>query len=307
MEKKTIIIALGGNALIQKKQKGTAEEQLANLVAPMRAVVGLLDEYRVIVTHGNGPQVGNILLQQESCSEVPKMPFALVGAETQGLIGYMIDATLRRELADAGRKDQKVIALVSPVVVDAADPAFQNPTKPVGPFYPKDKIAGLPYPLKETPHGFRRVVASPEPCEVVNAADVKMLSEAGYVVICTGGGGVPVKRVGNGFEGVDAVIDKDYASSLLARTIKADRFIIATDEPNAFINYAKPDQRALETVTVAEARQYMKEGQFPAGSMGPKMEAVVRFAEHTGNEGIITSIDNIAAALAGKAGTRVVK
>lgn len=307
MEKKTIIIALGGNALIQKKQKGTAEEQLANLVAPMRAVVGLLDEYRVIVTHGNGPQVGNILLQQESCSEVPKMPFALVGAETQGLIGYMIEATLRRELADAGRKDQKVIALVSPVVVDAADPAFQNPTKPVGPFYPKDKIAGLPYPLKETPHGFRRVVASPEPCEVVNAPDVKMLSEAGYVVICTGGGGVPVKRVGNGFEGVDAVIDKDYASSLLARTIKADRFIIATDEPNAFINYAKPDQRALETVTAAEARRYMEEGQFPAGSMGPKMEAVVRFAEHTGNEGIITSIDNIAAALAGKAGTRVVK
>ncbi len=307
MEKKTIIIALGGNALIQKKQKGTAEEQLANLTAPMRAVVDLLDEYRVIITHGNGPQVGNILLQQEACTEVPKMPFALVGAETQGLIGYMIEAVLRRELADAGRKDQKVLALVSPVVVDGDDPAFKNPTKPVGPFYPKEKIADLPYPLKETPHGFRRVVASPEPVEVVNADDVKMLSRAGYVVICTGGGGVPVKRVGNGFEGVDAVIDKDFASSLLARTIKADRFVIATDEPNACINYAKPDQRALERITTAEARKYMEEGQFPAGSMGPKIEAVVRFAESTGNEGIITSIDNIAAALAGKAGTRVVK
>ncbi len=307
MEKKTIIIALGGNALIQKKQKGTAEEQLANLAAPMRAVVDLLDDYRVIITHGNGPQVGNILLQQEACSEVPKMPFALVGAETQGLIGYMIEAVLRRELADAGRRDQKVLALVSPVVVDSNDPAFQNPTKPVGPFYPKEKIADLPYPLKETPHGFRRVVASPEPVEVVNAADVKMLSEAGYVVICTGGGGVPVKRAGNGFEGVDAVIDKDFASSLLARTIKADRFVIATDEPNAYINYAKPDQRALERITAAEARKYLEEGQFPAGSMGPKIEAVVRFAESTGNEGIITSIDNIAAALAGKAGTRVVK
>lgn len=307
MEKQTIIIALGGNALIQKKQKGTAEEQLANLVAPMRAVVGLLDRYRVIITHGNGPQVGNILLQQESCSEVPKMPFALVGAETQGLIGYMIESTLRRELADAGKKDQKVIALVSPVVVDGSDPAFQNPTKPVGPFYPKEKIADLPYPLKETPHGFRRVVASPEPTEVVNAPDVDMLSRAGYVVICTGGGGVPVKRVGNGFEGVDAVIDKDFASSLLACTIKADNFIIATDESNAFINYAKPDQRALETVTVAEMRRYLDEGQFPAGSMGPKVEAVVRFAEKTGNPGIITSIDNIASALAGTAGTRVVK
>lgn len=307
MKKETIIIALGGNALIQKNQKGTAEEQLANLVAPMRAVVGLLDKYNVIITHGNGPQVGNILLQQESCNEVPKMPFALVGAETQGLIGFMIESTLRRELGDAGRKDQDVIALISPVVVDPKDPAFQNPTKPVGPFYPKDKIAGLPYPLKETPHGFRRVVASPEPLEVVNAPDVKMLSDKGYVVICTGGGGVPVKRVGNGLEGVDAVIDKDYASSLLARTIKADRFLIATDEPNAFLDYAKPTQRPLGTVTVSEARQYMKDGQFPAGSIGPKMEAVARFAEETGNEGIITSIDNIAAALDGKAGTRVVK
>lgn len=307
MKKETIIIALGGNALIQKNQKGTAEEQLDNLVAPMRAVVGLLDKYNVIITHGNGPQVGNILLQQESCSEVPKMPFALVGAETQGLIGFMIESTLRRELGDAGRKDQKVIALVSPVVVDPNDPAFQKPTKPVGPFYPKDKIEGLPYPLKETPHGFRRVVASPEPLEIVNAPDVKMLSDDGYVVICTGGGGVPVKRVGNGLEGVDAVIDKDYASSLLARAIHADRFLIATDEPNAFLDYATPNQRPLGKLTVEEARKYMKEGQFPAGSLGPKMEAVTRFAEETGNEGIITSIDNIAAALEGKAGTRVTR
>lgn len=307
MKKETIIIALGGNALIQKNQKGTAEEQLANLVAPMKAVVDLLDKYNVIITHGNGPQVGNILLQQESCSEVPKMPFALVGAETQGLIGFMIESVLRRELADAGRKDQKVIALVSPVVVDKNDPAFQNPTKPVGPFYPKEKAAGLPYPLKETPHGFRRVVASPEPLEIVNADDVKMLSDAGYVVICTGGGGVPVKREGNSLEGVDAVIDKDYASSLLARTIKADQFLIATDEPNAFLDYAKPTQRPLETVKAEEARKYMKEGQFPAGSIGPKMEAVTRFAEDTGKAGIITSIDKISDALEGKAGTRVVR
>lgn len=307
MQKETIIIALGGNALIQKNQKGTAEEQLANLVAPMKAVVGLLDKYNVIITHGNGPQVGNILLQQESCDEVPKMPFALVGAETQGLIGFMIESTLRRELADAGRKDQKVIALISPVVVDPNDPAFQNPTKPVGPFYSKEKAQDLPYPMKETPHGFRRVVASPEPHEIVNAPDVKMLSDQGYVVICTGGGGVPVKRVGNALEGVDAVIDKDYASSLLARTIHADRFLIATDEPNAFLNYTKPDQKALGKLTPGEARKYMKEGQFPAGSIGPKMEAVTRFAEETGNEGIITSIDNIEAALEGKAGTRVAK
>lgn len=307
MEKETIIIALGGNALIQKNQKGTAEEQLENLVAPMRAVVGLLDKYNVIITHGNGPQVGNILLQQESCTAVPKMPFALVGAETQGLIGFMIESVLRRELADAGRGDQKVAALVSPVVVDPEDPAFKKPTKPVGPFYPRDKIADLPYPLKETPHGYRRVVASPEPLEVVNAPDVKMLSDAGYVVICTGGGGVPVKRVGNALEGVDAVIDKDYASSLLARAIKADRFLIATDEANAFLDYATPNQRPLGELTTTEARKYMEEGQFPAGSLGPKMEAVTRFAEETGREGIITSIDKISAALEGKAGTRVVR
>lgn len=305
--KKTIIIALGGNALIQKKQKGTAEEQLANILAPMKAVEGLLDEYRVIITHGNGPQVGNILLQQAACDEVPPMPFAVVGAQTQGQIGFMIESTLRKVLKDAGRKDQRVIALVSPVVVDGDDPGFKNPTKPVGPFYTKEQAAKVPYQLKETPHGFRRVVASPEPTEVLNAEDVQLLSAAGYVVICTGGGGVPVKRVGNGFEGVDAVIDKDSASSLLARTINADAFIIATDEPQVCINYAKPDQRSLSQMTTTEAHKYMAEGQFPAGSMGPKVAAVLRFAEETGRPGIITSIDTIAAALAGKGGTQIVR
>ena len=307
MKKKTILIALGGNALIQKKQKGTAEEQFNNLVAPMEAVVGLLKQgYNVIVSHGNGPQVGNILLQQASCDEVPPMPFAVVGAQTQGQIGFMIEATLRKALAEAGMNN-RVITLLSQVVVDGNDPGFKNPTKPVGPFYTKEKAATLPYLMKETPHGFRRVVASPDPLEIMNAPDVKMLSEAGYVVVCNGGGGIPVKRVGNGVEGVDAVIDKDYANSLLASVIDCDAFVIATDEPKVCINYAKPDQRAVDTLTVEEARKLMAEGQFPAGSMGPKVEAVVRFAEKTGRPGIITSIDNIAAALEGDAGTKILK
>ncbi len=307
MKKKTILIALGGNALIQKKQKGTAEEQFENLVSPMDAVVGLLKQgYNVIVSHGNGPQVGNILLQQAACDEVPAMPFAVVGAQTQGQIGFMIESTLRKALAEAGL-DTKVITLVSQVVVDGNDPGFKNPTKPVGPFYTKEKADTLPYQMKETPHGFRRVVASPDPIEIMNASDVKMLSEAGYVVICNGGGGIPVKRVGNGVEGVDAVIDKDYANSLLASVIDLDAFVIATDEPKVCINYAKPDQRAVDTLTIAEARKLMDEGQFPAGSMGPKVEAVVRFTEKTGRPGIITSIDNIAAALEGDAGTKIVQ
>lgn len=307
MKKKTILIALGGNALIQKKQKGTAEEQFTNLEAPMKAVVGLLKQgYNVIVSHGNGPQVGNILLQQASCDEVPAMPFAVVGAQTQGQIGFMIESTLRKALADANM-NTRVLTLVSQVVVDGNDPGFKNPTKPVGPFYTKEKAATLPYLMKETPHGFRRVVASPDPLEIMNAPDVKMLSEAGYVVVCNGGGGIPVKRVGNGVEGVDAVIDKDYANSLLAAVIDVDAFVIATDEPKVCINYAKPDQRALDTLTTTEARKLMAEGQFPAGSMGPKVEAVVRFAEKTGRPGIITSIDNIAAALDGDAGTKIVK
>lgn len=308
MNKKTILIALGGNALIQKKQKGTAEEQFANLLEPMKAVVGLLKQgYGVIISHGNGPQVGNILLQQASCDEVPAMPFAVVGAQTQGQIGFMIESTLLKALSEAGMKDQRVVTLVSQVVVDGNDPGFKNPTKPVGPFYTKEKAATLPYQMKETPHGFRRVVASPDPLEVLNAPEVEMLSNAGYVVVCNGGGGIPVKRVGHGVEGVDAVIDKDFANSLLATVINVDAFVIATDEPKVCINYAKPDQRAVDTLTVAEARKLMAEGQFPAGSMGPKVEAVVRFAEKTGRPGIITSIDNIAAALDGSAGTKIVR
>ncbi len=305
-KKPTVVIALGGNALIQRGQKGTAEDQFNNLKAPMQAVVNLIkDGYKVVITHGNGPQVGNILLQQAATTEVPEMPLAVVGAMTQGQIGFMIESTLEEALANAGLKDQRFCTLVSYVAVDGNDPGFKNPTKPVGPFY-KDKPA-TDLPMVETQHGWRRVVASPRPEEIVNQKDIKLLIDNDYIVICVGGGGIPVVKKGNGFVGVDAVIDKDLATALLAEVAGLDFLVIATDEKGVCINYKKPDQKMLSTMTTSECQKYLDEGQFPAGSMGPKVMAAMEFAQKSGKPSIITSIEDIPAALKGNAGTRIVK
>ena len=305
MSKPSVVIALGGNALIQRGQKGTAEDQFNNLKAPMKAVVNLCKEYNVVITHGNGPQVGNILLQQAATDEVPEMPLAVVGAMTQGQIGFMIESTLEECLADAGIKDQRFCTLVSYVAVDGNDPGFKNPTKPVGPFY-KDKPA-TDLPMVETQHGWRRVVASPRPEEIVNQEDIKLLIKNNYIVICVGGGGIPVVKKGNGFVGVDAVIDKDLATALLAEVANIDYLVIATDEKGVCINYKKPDQKMLSNMTTSECQKYLDEGQFPAGSMGPKVQAAMEFALKSGRPSIITSIEDIPAALKGNAGTRIVK
>jgi len=307
-KKKTILIALGGNALIQKGQKGTAEEQFGNLKEPMETIAKLSRDYHVVITHGNGPQVGNLLLQQESCDAVPKMPLDVVGAESQGQIGYMIESSLDTALMKIGVEDsQPFVTLITYTVVDKDDPMFQNPTKPVGPFYSKEQADKLSYRMVETLHGYRRVVASPEPVTIINHREVKQLIDLNFIVICCGGGGIPVVRDGKSFRGVDAVIDKDLASSLLASEIGADIFVVATDEKGAYVDFGKPEQRLIEEMTVEEARKHIADGQFPPGSMKPKVEAAVKFAEASGKKAVITALGDIYEAVTGQTGTAVVR
>jgi carbamate kinase len=304
-EKPVVVIAFGGNALIQKGQDGTAEQQMENIEVPMRKVVALAPDYRVVISHGNGPQVGNILLQQDSTTEVAAMPVDVVGAMTQGQIGYFIEQALERKLAEAGL-DRKFLTVLTMVEVDAADPLFQNPTKPIGPFYTDEEAATKPYQMVTTDKGKRRVIASPVPIGIVPHREIKELVDMDWIVICSGGGGIPVVKDGDGHRGVEAVIDKDLASALLAREIGADLFVIATDVAGACINWGKPDQEQLRKVSVEEMRRYVDEGQFPAGSMGPKVNALLSFVESTGGQrAIICQLDEIEAALAGEAGTEI--
>jgi len=307
MQKPLVLIALGGNALIQKGQKGTAEEQFANLKVPMRQIARLSRDYRIVITHGNGPQAGNLLLQQESCREVPDMPLEIIVAMTQGQIGYMIESTLDRALMEIGiTTEQLFVSLISYVVVDEKDPAFQNPTKPIGPFYTEEQAGRLPYTMAHTDKGFRRVVASPKPLAIVEHREIKKLIEMGFIVVCCGGGGIPVIRKERKFRGVDAVIDKDLASAVLASEVKADVFIIASDVPGVSIHWGKPDQLLLRKVALVDLEVFQAGGHFPAGSMGPKVQAIHQFHRTTGNRGIICHLEDIERAIAGEAGTEVI-
>ncbi len=305
-QKPIVVIAFGGNALIQKGQDGTAEQQMENIKIPMRKVVALAPDYRVAISHGNGPQVGNILLQQDSTTEVSPMPVDVVGAMTQGQIGYFMEQALERSLAEAGI-ERSFLTVITMVEVDANDPLFQNPTKPIGPFYTEAEAAQKPYRMVVTDKGHRRVIASPKPIGVVPYNEIKQLIDLDWIVICSGGGGIPVVKDGDGHRGVEAVIDKDLASALLAQEIGADLFIIATDVSGAAINWGKPDQEMLRKVSLAEMHRYVEEGQFPAGSMGPKVNALLGFVEATSKRAIICSIDDIEDAIAGKAGTEISK
>ena len=242
-EKPIMLVAFGGNALIQSGQKGTAEEQFENLKLTMRQIAKLSKKYKIVITHGNGPQVGNLLLQQESCDAVPKMPLEIIGAMTQGQIGYMIESSLDTAFMELGENDQQhFVTLITYVVVDENDPGFQNPTKPIGPFYTEAEAEGLSYTLTKTDKGLRRVVASPKPLAIVEHSEIKKLIEMDFIVICCGGGGIPVIRKNRKFRGVEAVIDKDLASSVLAQEIKAEIFVIASDVEGAAINWGSADQ-----------------------------------------------------------------
>ncbi len=305
--KKILLIALGGNALIRGNQTGTLAEQLENLKVPIREIARLSREYRIIITHGNGPQVGNLQLQQESCAAVPRMPLEILVAQTQGQIGYMIESTLDSELMALGIVTQKyIVSLISYVVVDENDPAFQNPTKPIGPVYSEEQAAALPYPTRRTAKGYRRVVASPRPLTIVEKREIRELIKRDFIVICCGGGGIPVIREGRSFCGVDAVIDKDLASARLAREVGVDIFVIATDVKGVALHYGQPDQQYLRTLSFEEALNYRNQGHFPEGSIWPKIEAGMQFLGDGGQAASICAIDEIEAAVFGKAGTRII-
>jgi carbamate kinase len=251
--------------------------------------------------------VGNLLLQQESCSEVPPLPLEILVAQTQGQLGYMIESTLDSELMKMGIvAEQPLVSLISYVVVDEKDPAFLKPSKPIGPFFSAEKAKTLPYPTVRTPGGFRRVVASPRPVTIVEKREIRKLIDMGFIVICCGGGGIPVAREGRAFAGVDAVIDKDLASAKLAEEVGVDIFVIATEVEGVALHYGKPEEAFLRTLTIQEAAQYLKQGHFPPGSMGPKVEAAVQFTRKRGKRAVITSIEKIEEAVRGKAGTEIV-
>jgi len=300
---KTLIIALGGNALIKFGEEGTTEEQFRNLRIPISQIAELAKEYNIVITHGNGPQVGNLLLQQEATEFVSKRPLQILVAETQGQIGFMIESTLDEELMKIDLDEEKLfLTILTYVKVDARDPAFKNPTKPIGPAYP---VRTKPGQVK-TVKGWRRVVPSPKPIKIYQWREIKKLMELGsWIVIACGGGGIPVIKEEKRLYGVEAVIDKDLASSKLAEQIKADILLIATDVEKVALNFGTPNQIDLETLSTLEAKKYLEEGQFPAGSMGPKIQAVVNFMESGGEKAIITSIEKIKEALVGRAGTQI--
>jgi carbamate kinase len=297
-QKPILLVALGGNALIKKGQAGTIEEQFANLQVPVAQIAALSSDYRIIITHGNGPQVGNLLLQQEQCRVVPRMPLEILVAQTEGQIGYMIESSLDEELMAIGIEYRPLITLITYVVVDAADPGFSQPTKPIGPVIADDAIARCGYPVVKTAKGYRRVVASPKPLTIIEKREIKQLIDLDFIVICCGGGGIPVVRDGRGFHGVDAVIDKDLASARLAAEIGADLFIIVTDVPGAMLHYETPEQTLLGRITAREAQAHIDAGHFTAGSMGPKMEACCQFIRSGGRRAVITGLETLAAAVA---------
>jgi len=309
---RTAVIAVGGNSLIKDKEHRTVPDQFAATDETSAHIADIVQQgWRVVITHGNGPQVGFILLRSELASDVlHTVPLDSCGADTQGALGYMIQQLLGNRLREANA-DIPVATVVTQVVVDGDDPAFQNPTKPIGPFYDEEKAQLYEREqgwvvVEDAGRGWRRVVPSPIPREIVELEAINTLLEAGFVVIGVGGGGIPVVRDGEGnLRGVEAVIDKDYASSLLAAGIEADLFLISTAVEKVYLNYGQLSQKPLDQMTVVEAKQYLEEGHFAPGSMGPKIRAVIQFLEAGGKEALITSPENLARALRGETGTRM--
>jgi len=311
MTPRTIVVALGGNALIAEGTRGTIDEQLSNARTCMGAVVGMVrDGHRVVLVHGNGPQAGIHLIQNETAAaQVPGSPLNIIVADTQGSMGYMLAQCLYNALI-VEQVTRAVVTVVTQVVVDPRDPAMKNPTKYVGPFYKAEDVkerAARGWTMKEDPgRGYRRVVPSPAPLDIVEKTTIRRLIDTGVIVIAAGGGGIPVQRAADGtLSGVDAVVDKDRASALLAHLIDADELLILTGEERIAINYRKPDEKRFDRMTLAECERYMAEGQFPKGSMGPKIEAACDFLRRGGSKVIITALEKAVAAVGGKAGTQI--
>jgi carbamate kinase len=313
---KTYVIALGGNSIIRAGQAGTVEEQFTNLQQTGKQLVGLLGGHnRIVITHGNGPQVGNLLLAVEAARDVPPLPLDACSAATQGFMGYMIQQSLSNCLREMGLT-HNITTVVTQVIVNQHDPAFQRHSKPIGPFYSSAQAGRLKesqgwHMVNDSDRGYRRVVPSPEPLEIQQARIIKSMLDASEIVIAVGGGGVPViRRPDNSLRGVEAVIDKDLASARLAMDIGADVLLILTAVETVFINFGKPSQKPLRKIMDGEAEVLLKEGQFGAGSMEPKMIASLKFLRSTPagrhREVIITTPEKTLDALAEKTGTRIV-
>lgn len=315
MEKELIVVALGGNAILQPGQRGTFEEQMENVRVTCAQLAQMVasGKYKIVITHGNGPQVGNILLQNETAREVAfSMPLDVCGAQSQGLIGYMIQQTLHNVLAEKGRGEVPVVTVVTQVVVDKNDPAFRDLTKPVGPFYREDRAKQLAaeqsYQVKEDAgRGWRRVVPSPDPLEIFEKEAIRTLLDNHAIVIASGGGGIPVIRQNGAIEGVEAVIDKDLAGERLAEDVQAKVFLNLTDVDQVKLNYKTPQEQGISSMSLGEAKRYHAEGHFARGSMEPKVRAAIRFIEASGDRAIITSLGRAMEALEGHAGTTITK
>jgi len=311
-----MVIALGGNALLRRNQRGTIDEQYDNVKQTCRILADIVEAgYHIVVTHGNGPQVGATILRHdagEKLYNIPAFPMDVCGAETQGFIGYLIQQALSNELSTRGIGKQ-VVTIVTRVVVDKEDPDFSNPSKPVGPFYSFEEVEKIKkihpeYVFKEDKArgGWRRVVPSPDPKYIVEGPAIESLVDAGYIVIASGGGGIPVIEEDGKFKGVEAVIDKDLAGERLATFLGAEKFVILTDVDAVYVDYGKQSQRKISKIKVEELKKLYNEGQFPPGSMGPKVKASIRFIEAGGEEAIIGELSQLMEVIVGKAGTHVI-
>ncbi len=313
LPEKLVVIALGGNALLQRSQKGTFDEQYANVQKTVKKIAYLTESgFRIVLTHGNGPQVGATLLRHEAGKEVvPPLPLDACGAETQGLIGYMIQQALRNELKSRGI-DKYVVTVITRVIVDKHDPAFEHPTKPVGPFYTKEEADRLSQRVPnvimkdDAGRGYRRVVPSPDPKVIAERLAIRTLVDAGFVVVSTGGGGIPIVEEESQARGVEAVIDKDLAGQRLATLINANILVMLTDVDGAYLNFGTPRQELIRDVTTGRLQRYLDEGHFKEGSMAPKVLAAIRFVESGGERAIIAELGKLTEAMEGDAGTHVV-
>ncbi len=309
---KSLLITLGGNAILPARGTGTFDEQSSITRLTMQPIATLIQAgVQVTLSHGNGPIVGNILIRNEAArDQIPPMPLDVCGADSQGGIGYMMQQALQNELRRVGA-DRPVATVITQVVVDERDPAFRRPTKPIGPFYTQERARLLAKEkgwtiVEDAGRGWRRVVASPRPLEVVEIAAIRKLVAEGMIVIAAGGGGIPVSKQWDGsYHGVEAVIDKDLASSLLARLLGCEMLCIITGVDRVALHYGKPDQRELACATAEELSRYAAEGHFSAGSMGPKVQAAIEFVRGGGREVVITSPAKLWEALEGESGTRI--
>ena len=316
MYEELVVVALGGNAIKQSDEKGTTEEQFKKIDITAKQITRICKAgYLQVLTHGNGPQAGALLIQQEEAKNlVPPQTLACCVAMTQGQIGWMFQNRIGYHFLKKGL-DYPVATMITQVVVEKDDPDFQTPSKPVGPYYTEEEAMALKnakgYSVKKAKpdheKGWRRVVPSPKPIDIYEKKAIQQLLDIEALVIVSGGGGIPIVKESDGsYSGVDAVIDKDLSANKLGQVLNADYLLILTDVENAYINFTKPDQKTLETITLREAEKYQEEGQFAGGSMGPKMDAAMRFVRWGGKAAIITSLDKALDALEGKAGTHIV-